>query len=257
MVTSVTPASVAARPGASVAGAIAVSEGLSDGVSPLRVGLTLNRAPWVMRELAHVPARPVGRAEGQRRRTGSAAARSLRVRAADTAMRYVASRCCTTRRLDAHGTAERTLLYPWHPWAGLSVRVCEVIERGTGSALRCSLGEGAGRHLEVPAWMFERSVCVPLMVTGRPRGCAGALRALRQLLTEVSGRGVTDASASVAGGRLPRAESGRGPCDAVETPAGECEGAECRSPTCSVRLGQQAARLRRRGGPCPREHGGR
>jgi hypothetical protein len=96
------------------------------------------------------------------------------------------ARCCTTRRLSAHRTTERTLLYPWHPWSGLSVRVHEVSEGGGATALRCSLGGDGGRHLEVPAWMFEREACVPLVVASRPRVDVGALSALHRLLTDAA-----------------------------------------------------------------------
>ena len=68
-------------------------------------------------------------------------------------------------------------MYPWHPWSGLSVRVHEVSERGGATALRCSLGGDGGRRLEVPAWMFEREACVPLVVASRPRVDVGALSA--------------------------------------------------------------------------------
>src|SRR5215217_4574545 len=101
----------------------------------------------------------LGRVEPARRRPAGSS--SLATRAA--------VRCCTTRRLNAHRTTERTLLYPWHPWSGLSVRVHEVTERGGATALRCSLAGDAGRCLEVPAWMFEREACVPLAVASRPR----------------------------------------------------------------------------------------
>ena len=94
-------------------------------------------------------------------------------------------------------------MYPWHPWSGLSVQVHELSERGNASALRCSLGRDAGRRLEVPAWMFEREACVPLVVATRPRVGVGALSALQRLLKEVSGRGPTDALASAAAGDSP------------------------------------------------------
>jgi hypothetical protein len=80
------------------------------------------------------------------------------------------------------------MLYPWHPWSGLSVHVHEVTERGRRTALRCSLGGDAGRCLEVPAWMFEPEVCVPLRLASRPQVGVGALSALRCLLAEVSSR---------------------------------------------------------------------
>ena len=110
---------------------------------------------------------------------------------------------CTTRRLNAHRTTERTLLYPWHPWSGVSVRVHEVTERGRGTALRCSLGGDAGRCLEVPAWMFEPEACVSLRLASQPLVGVDALSALRRLLAEVSGCRPMDASALAAEGDSP------------------------------------------------------
>src|ERR1700751_6174340 len=67
---------------------------------------------------------------------------------------------CTTGFKNTHGTATRELLYPWHPWFALWVAVHEAIDKADGVVFRCSLsGSDAGRWLEVPAWMFERSAC--------------------------------------------------------------------------------------------------
>jgi hypothetical protein len=120
------------------------------------------------------------------------------VPAACSRVSHAGGRCCTTRRLNAHRTTERRLLYPWHPWSGLSVHVHDVTERGGATALRCSLGGDAGRCLEVPAWMFERAACEPLVVASQPRVGVGALSALRRLLTEMSDGRPTDALASAA-----------------------------------------------------------
>jgi len=110
---------------------------------------------------------------------------------------------CRTRRLNAHRTAERMLLYPWHPWSGLAVRVHDVTERGGTTALRCSLDGDTDRWLEVPAWMFEQAACVPLVIASWPRVSAGALAALQRLLSEASDRRPTDALASAAEGDSP------------------------------------------------------
>jgi hypothetical protein len=70
----------------------------------------------------------------------------------------VSSHYCTTKFENTHGTEFRELLYPWHPWFGLRVGVHAAIERFDGVAFRCSVsGSDAGRWLEVPAWMFDRS----------------------------------------------------------------------------------------------------
>jgi len=66
--------------------------------------------------------------------------------------------CCTTRRQNTHGTEVRELLYPWHPWLGRLVHVHEALSKGT-HIFRCSLsGASSDRLLEVPSWMFDRSV---------------------------------------------------------------------------------------------------
>lgn len=65
---------------------------------------------------------------------------------------------CTTRRPNTHGTEVRELLYPWHPWSGQFVHVHEALAKGT-AIFRCSLsGASSDRLVEVPAWMFDRSV---------------------------------------------------------------------------------------------------
>ncbi len=118
-------------------------------------------------------------------------------------VRCVDVRHCTTRRLNAHRTPERRLLYSWHPWSGLSVHVHEVTKRGRGTALRCSLDGDAGRCLEVPAWMFEPEACVPLRLASGPQVGVGALSALQHLLAEVSSRSSMDASVLPAEGDFP------------------------------------------------------
>ncbi|PSH55580.1 hypothetical protein CU103_30600 [Phyllobacterium sophorae] len=61
-----------------------------------------------------------------------------------------------TQRQNAHGTIERKLLYPWHPWSGHVVKVHEVIDKADGDFFRCSLtGLVSDRWLEIPSWMFD------------------------------------------------------------------------------------------------------
>jgi hypothetical protein len=86
------------------------------------------------------------------------------------------SRCavgprCTRRCSNAHRTAnpdEREVLYPWHPWGGCLVRVHEAIEKADGIVLRCSRDGATKRWLELPAWMFDRAVCLPMRITRDP-----------------------------------------------------------------------------------------
>jgi hypothetical protein len=52
-------------------------------------------------------------------------------------------------------------LYRWHPWFELQVAIHEAIEKADGAVFRCTVsGCDADRWLEVPAWMFERAVCL-------------------------------------------------------------------------------------------------
>jgi len=90
---------------------------------------------------------------------------------------------CTTRRGNAHRTETREVVYLWHPWAGCTVQIHEVINKVAGAVARCSHGDGAtGRLLELPLWMFDRSACAPMRVETLPHVDIAALRALRALL---------------------------------------------------------------------------
>jgi hypothetical protein len=91
--------------------------------------------------------------------------------------------CCRKRRRNAHGIAEREVLYEWHPWFGRVVRIHEVIEKTGGDIFRCSCNdEPVDRGLELPGWMFDRAACTPMQISSAPLVTASALRALRLLL---------------------------------------------------------------------------
>ena len=76
----------------------------------------------------------------------------------------------TTRLQNTHGTEEREVLYPWHPWVGCIVQIHKVVEKASGNVARCSR-EGAAvcRALELPTWMFDRAACAPMRMDARPR----------------------------------------------------------------------------------------
>ena len=108
---------------------------------------------------------------------------------------------CTTRCSNAHRTAnpeEREVLYPWHPWAGCLVRVHEAIEKVDGIVLRCSRDVATKRWLELPAWMFDRAVYLPMRSTRDPGIEFAALAALRELLTGVASQHSQSASSNTA-----------------------------------------------------------
>jgi hypothetical protein len=70
---------------------------------------------------------------------------------------------CRTPRHKTHSTAageEVTIAYSWHPWAGRTVRIHEVIDRKTGAAARCSrVGTTVARVQEIPVWMLDTAAC--------------------------------------------------------------------------------------------------
>src|SRR5664280_1190140 len=97
--------------------------------------------------------------------------------------RSAASRCCTTRLENTHGTEFRELLYRWHPWFGLQVGVHEAIERSDGVVFRCNLsGSDTDRWLEVPAWMFDRSACARVRLAADAHADMAAHMALAELV---------------------------------------------------------------------------
>lgn len=105
---------------------------------------------------------------------------------------------CTTRRRNAHRTEEHEVLYRWHPWAGCVVQIHEVIEKAAGNSVRCSRdGDASGRWLELPLWMFDRSVCTLMRVETFPRVDLAALTALQALLSDAAGdEAIADAASS-------------------------------------------------------------
>ena len=94
---------------------------------------------------------------------------------------------CTIRRQNAHGIEDREVLYSWHPWAGRSVFIKEVVERKSGGVFRCVCREQSlDVVLELPSWMFDRATCAMARVLANPRVDLTALRALRGLLNDIA-----------------------------------------------------------------------
>ena len=101
-------------------------------------------------------------------------------------------------------TEWREVLYRWPPWFGRAVLVHQFVDKGLTVALRCSIdGMASGRWLELPAWMFDRSVWVPITLANSPRVHLAALEGLQKLLAGV--------------GPLPRAIIATG-CGALRDP---------------------------------------
>ncbi len=96
----------------------------------------------------------------------------------------------------------------------------EAIEKADGVVFRCTLsGSEADRGLEIPAWMFDRTVCPdqpPLMEA--PFVSMGALAALSTLLDLAVERwgGIIECPAFRRIQNLSRPESGKGSCQAKQ-----------------------------------------
>ena len=60
---------------------------------------------------------------------------------------------------NTHRIVRREVLYRFHPWFGRHVFVHEVVNKAAASSVfRCTLdGSEIERHLEMPAWMFDRA----------------------------------------------------------------------------------------------------
>src|SRR3954463_5988688 len=91
---------------------------------------------------------------------------------------------CTTRFENAHRTALREVLYHHHPWFGRRVCVHGAVDKAGYVVFRCTLdGSQADRWLEVPGWMFDRTVYPdPELLTAQPFVSIDALAALSALL---------------------------------------------------------------------------
>jgi len=100
--------------------------------------------------------------------------------------------CYTTRRGNAHRTEKRKVVYLWHPWAGCTVQIHQVIDKAAGAVARCSHEDGAaGRLLELPLWMFDQSACAPMRVETLPHVDITAIRALLDATAPVVNRSMT------------------------------------------------------------------
>src|SRR5215217_4814226 len=125
---------------------------------------------------------------------------------ADSPEASAAGRNCTTRRRNAHGTEEREVLYPWHPWAGCLVHVHEVIEKTSGAVARCHRSnDPSGCCLEVPLWMFDRVACTTMRTASGPQVDLSAILALTALLADKRGDRSADRPPSSTP-RVPKAD---------------------------------------------------
>ena len=112
---------------------------------------------------------------------------------------------------NTHGTEIRELLYPWHPWFALRVAVHEAIDKADGVVFRCSLsGSDAGRWLEVPAWMFERSACAGARIATDAHADLAALIMLATLLRQSLNDHLASSNAPLSGASRRSRDQNRG-----------------------------------------------
>jgi hypothetical protein len=136
----------------------------------------------------------------------------------------------TTRLENTHGTEIRELLYPWHPWFALWVAVHEAIDKADGVVFRCSLsGSDAGRWLEVPAWMFDRSACARARIATDAYADLAALTTLATLLRHTLNVHFASSNAPVSGASKLSRDQNRG--EVYATPDKADNGAPPRAAT--------------------------
>lgn len=81
-----------------------------------------------------------------------------------------------------------TIHYSWHPWSGRTVQLVKAFERGRERRFRVDLiEETKTKRMDVPAWMFDRSICSILTtIPGEPYVPYGTLHSLRELIQSSS-----------------------------------------------------------------------
>jgi hypothetical protein len=86
-----------------------------------------------------------------------------------------------------HVTESREVLYPWHPWFGQMIYIHKAAEERGGRIFHCDLANRPNaRCLAVPAWMFDRAVCLGVRQSDTPQVELAALVRLRRLLAEIA-----------------------------------------------------------------------
>jgi hypothetical protein len=116
----------------------------------------------------------------------------------------------------------------------MTVHIHQVVEKRLIGTLRCSVdGAASGRWLELPAWMFDRAICLPITLASSPRTHLGALKSLRELLIELRQSPPAIAAAGSGAQKNPRYQNQRS-ADAQPVPQFE-KTAASRGPIQSVR----------------------
>ena len=96
-------------------------------------------------------------------------------------------------------------------WFNIRVAVHEAIGRSDGIVFRCSLsGSDAGRWLEVPAWMFERSACAGARIATDAHADLAALIMLATLLRQSLNDHLASSNAPLSGASGRSRDQNRG-----------------------------------------------
>ena len=99
---------------------------------------------------------------------------------------------CTSRIRKTHVTEVLEVLYPWHPWFGRQVYIHTIAERDDARVFDCAVdSQRTARCLRVPAWMFDRGACAPMLRAEAPRVELSALVRLKALLAEIIDHSLT------------------------------------------------------------------
>lgn len=94
--------------------------------------------------------------------------------------------CDTTRQHKPHIT-QNLVCYPWHPWYGKEAVIHQSVVRWDKIVFQCTLVEVDGcRSLEVPQWMFDRSICNGMHLADAPAVGCDQLRSLLSLLRDAA-----------------------------------------------------------------------
>jgi hypothetical protein len=93
----------------------------------------------------------------------------------------------TTKQPNTHNTESREVLYPWHAWHawhGRSVWIHQAMVKNGVAIFHCGLEQAALRLLQVPQWMFDRTICrgMHLAPTPATRPAAGLRLPLIELV---------------------------------------------------------------------------
>ena len=90
--------------------------------------------------------------------------------------------CCTTLQHNEQNT-KVTVRYRWHPWFERSVDAVQSIRRGLKVSIRVEYAVRSRRRwIDVPAWMFDSTICASLIASQSP--VAKQLKDQKKLIDE-------------------------------------------------------------------------